>query len=105
MNHSINVEIAVKYGIKEALFINFLKEQIKKANKKNDCFWLTISQDQILELLPYFKNRYKLLRTITNLKNKNVIKTEKFSLCDMDSTFSYSFVQPELFFGKEVSNG
>ena len=72
MNHSFNVELAIKYGIEEAILIENFAFWIKKnaANNKNYIngeYWTYNSAKALEELFPYM-NLKKVQRTLLRLE-------------------------------------
>lgn len=94
MNHSFDVDIAVRFGVQEAIFIENLRFWIlkNKANKKHfyqGKYWTYNSAKAYADLFPYW-SKQQVERIILKLKLANVIEIGHFSPNAYDRTNWYS---------------
>lgn len=94
MNHSFDVDIAVKFGLQEAIFIENLRFWIAKNKANNKHFyqgkyWTYNSAKAYAELFPYW-SKQQVERIILKLKLANVIEIGHFSVNTYDRTNWYS---------------
>lgn len=94
MNHSFDVDLAVKYGLQEAVFLENLRFWIlkNKANKRHfyeGRYWTYNSAQAYADLFPYW-SRQQVERIIAKLKEQGVIQTGHFSANTYDRTNWYS---------------
>ena len=95
MEHHFNTEIALKYGIEEAIVINNLQFWILKnrANKKhfiNDRTWTYNSYKAFSEIFPYW-NEHKIKRILDSLVEQGILLRENFNKSGYDRTCWYAF--------------
>lgn len=95
MQHSFNVEFAVKYGVTEAILISNLEYWIKKnkANNKNffdGRYWTYNSIKAWSELFPYLSEK-KIRNALKNLENEGLILTGNYNTSAYDRTRWYAF--------------
>lgn len=100
MNHSFNVELAIKYGIEEAILIENFAFWIKKnaANNKNYIdgeYWTYNSAKALEELFPYM-NLKKVQRTLIKLEELKIFKSGNFNKKTYDRTKWYCIIDPEI---------
>lgn len=100
MNHSFNVELAIKYGIEEAILIENFAFWIKKnaANNKNYIngeYWTYNSAKALEELFPYM-NLKKVQRTLLRLEQLKIFKSGNFNKKTYDRTKWYCIIDPEI---------
>ena len=82
-DHSFSPEVATKYGVDEAIFINALAYWIRK-NRANHVnfrvgrWWTFLTLSAMCDLFPYW-NKGKLERIVANCKAKGVIHTGDFN--------------------------
>ena len=100
MNHSFNVELAIKYGIEEAILIENFAFWIKKniANNKNYVngeYWTYNSAKALEELFPYM-NLKKIQRTLTKLEELKIFKSGNFNKKTYDRTKWYCIINSEI---------
>lgn len=100
MNHSFNVELAIKYGIEEAILIENFAFWIKKnaANNKNYIngeYWTYNSAKALEELFPYM-NLKKIQRTLIKLEELKIFKSGNFNKKTYDRTKWYCIIDPEI---------
>ena len=95
MEHHFNVDIAVKYGIAEAVMLNNLWHWIKhnEANGKNfydGDYWTYNSIKAFEKLFPYMSTRN--IRTVLkHLIEADLIKTGNYNRSEYDRTLWYAF--------------
>lgn len=100
MNHSFNVELAIKYGIEEAILIENFAFWIKKnaANNKNYVngeYWTYNSAKALEELFPYM-NLKKIQRTLTKLEELKIFKSGNFNKKTYDRTKWYCIIDSDI---------
>jgi hypothetical protein len=94
MNHSFDVDIAVKHGVNEAIFIENLRFWVAKnqANKKHfydGRYWTYNSMKAYAELFPYW-TAHQVRRIIENLIDQGVIITGNYNQNTYDRTQWYT---------------
>ena len=116
MEHRFQVELAMIYGIEEAIFIeNFVHWiQKNKANNKhyhNGRYWTYNSAKAFAEQFPYM-NESKVKRVLTRLVDMGVILKGNFNENQYDRTCWYAFtdggtaiVQKHYFHSSKMTNG
>lgn len=95
MQHSFDVDIAVEYGILEAILLNNLWFWIKKneANKVNyfdNDYWTYNSIRAFGELFPYVSQK-QIQNALKHLENEGLIKTGNYNKSTYDRTLWYAF--------------
>lgn len=94
MNHSFDVDIATRYGLQEAVFIENIRFWVlkNKANKKHfhkGKYWTYNSAKAYAELFPYW-SRQQVERIISKLKEVGVLEVDHFSQNTYDRTNWYT---------------
>lgn len=94
MNHSFDVDLAVKYGLQEAIFLENLRFWILKNKANNRHFyegryWTYNSAKAYAQLFPYW-SKQQVERIIAKLKELGVIEIGHFSSNTHDRTNWYS---------------
>lgn len=94
MNHSFDVDIATRYGLQEAVFIENIRFWVlkNKANKKHfhkGKYWTYNSAKAYAELFPYW-SRQQVERIISKLKEAGVLEVDHFSHNTYDRTNWYT---------------
>lgn len=94
MNHSFDVDIATRYGLQEAIFIENIRFWVlkNKANKKHfhkGKYWTYNSAKAYAELFPYW-SRQQVERIIGKLKEAGVLEVDHFSQNTYDRTNWYT---------------
>lgn len=94
MNHSFDVDIATRYGLQEAVFIENIRFWVlkNKANKKHfhkGKYWTYNSAKAYAELFPYW-SRQQVERIISKLKDAGVLEVDHFSQNTYDRTNWYT---------------
>lgn len=106
MNHSFDVDLAVKYGLQEAIFLENLRFWILK-NKANHRhfyegrYWTYNSAKAYADLFPYW-SKQQVERIIAKLKDMGVIQVGHFSANTYDRTNWYS-INEELLSSKSMN--
>lgn len=100
MNHSFDVELAVQFGIEEAIIIENLAFWIKKnvANNKNFIegeYWTYNSAKAFNELFPYMNPR-KIARVLEKLEKEYIIKSGNFNKAKYDRTKWYCIIDNDI---------
>lgn len=100
MNHSFDVDLAVQFGIEEAIIIENLAFWIKKnvANNKNFIegeYWTYNSAKAFEELFPYM-NLKKIQRTLTKLEELKIIKSDNHNKAKYDRTKWYCIIDNDI---------
>ncbi len=100
MNHSFDIELAQKYGVNIAIFLNHIAFWIQKnvANNKhfiNGRWWTYSSQSGLLEIFPYW-SRKVLRKLIDSCVEQNIIIVDKFNKAKYDHTNWYAFTDQGL---------
>lgn len=94
MVHFFDVEIAEKYGIFEAVFINNLEFWLAK-NEANDTnyhdgrYWSYNTKDAMIKLFPYVSPK-KIWNAIDHLREEGIILTGNFNEKKWDRTLWYT---------------
>ena len=94
MNHSFNVDIAILYGIEEAIVMENLYFWLEKnrANKKHlidGQVWTYNSQEAFTQLFPYM-NRSKIQRVMIKLEKEGLINKANYNEKKYDKTTWYA---------------
>lgn len=100
MEHHFHTEIAVKYGVEEAVIIYNLAYWIthNKANNKNfydGYYWTYNSARAFEELFPYFNSK-KISRLLNKLEEVGAIKSGNYNKVAYDRTKWYTISDEEL---------
>ena len=108
MNHSFNVEIAVKYGMLEAVLLENINFWITK-NKANNVqyydghYWTYNSVKALSELFPY-ASKATISRALHHLENEGLILSGNYNKSAYDRTIWYTITEKYYFLseGKDV---
>lgn len=97
MYHSFDTELAVEYGLAEAIILNNMRFWIEKneANKENyfdGCYWTYNSIKAYSLMFPYLSEKAIRL-ALKNLIDKGLIKTGNYNKSAFDRTLWYAFTQ------------
>lgn len=100
MNHSFNVELAMKYGIEEAILIENFAFWIKKnaangVNYVDGEYWTYNTAKALEELFPYM-NLKKIQRILVKLEELKILKSDNFNKKAYDRTKWYCIIDPEI---------
>ena len=95
MENSLNIELAKKYGILEAILLKNIWFWIEKnrANEKNfydGTYWTYNSTRAFNELFPY-ASESSIKRALKSLQEKGIIKTGNYNKSSYDRTLWYAF--------------
>lgn len=94
MNHSFDVDIAVKYGVPEAILIENFRFWIAK-NKANGRhfhkgrYWTYNSSKAMTELFPYW-SQDQIKRTLKRLEDAGILLSDNFNASPYDRTKWYA---------------
>ena len=97
MQHHFDKDIAVKYGIIEAILLNNIQIWLEK-NKANNVnyydgsYWTYNSIKAFNTLFPYCSER-QIQNALKHLKEENVIKTGNYNTSTYDRTLWYAFTE------------
>lgn len=94
--HSYNVEIAIEYGIEEAILIQHFAHWIGEhaangINLQEGRFWSYDKTDALYAILPEFKNKKKIEYFINKLVDKDILIKGNFNKVKFDRTLWYTF--------------
>ena len=97
MQHSFDKDIAVKYGLVEAIIINHFEYWIEqnKANGKNfydGRYWTYNSVKAYEEIFPYLTSK-KIRNALKNLQDNGIIVTGNYNKLAYDRTLWYAFTE------------
>lgn len=97
MQHNFDVDIAEKYGLKEAILLNHLWFWVEK-NKANEVhyydgtYWTYNSIKAFNKLFPYLSER-QINNTLKSLKERGIIQTGNYNKSTYDRTMWYAFTK------------
>ena len=102
MNHSFNIELAFEYGVEQAILIHHFQHWIAINKRLNKNFhenrtWTYTTQNELLAIFPYFKNRYRIMRLIDELVEKKILIKGNFNKLNLDKTIWYAFNEEQKF--------
>jgi len=111
MNHSFNVDIAAKYGMLEAVLLEYLNFWVTK-NKANDVqyydgyYWTYNSTKALAELFPY-ASRTTISRALRRLEDEGLVLSGNYNKSAYDRTIWYTLTEKccLLLEGKDVIQG
>ena len=94
--HSYNVEIAIEYGIEEAILIQHFAHWIGEhaangIDLHEGRFWSYDKTDALYAILPEFKNKKKIEYFINKLVDKDILIKGNFNKVKFDRTLWYTF--------------
>lgn len=96
MDHRFNVDMAVKYGLPEALLIAYIHHwmYVNRAANRTDHFidgrwWTYGTIRQMAEVFPYF-SEYALQRILTKLIKAEIVLSGRFNRSNINQTRWYS---------------
>ena len=95
MQHHFEVELAIEYGIVEAILINHFEYwiELNRANEKNfydGRYWTFNSIKGMREIFPYLSEK-KIRNALKNLQDKGIIITGNYNRFAYDRTLWYAF--------------
>lgn len=94
---SYSIDVAIEYGLNEAIIIQLLQDLILK-NKANNVnfynghYWVDASIRTLQELLPHYTKK-QIRRVIDNLVQKGVLIKGNFNTDKFDRTCWYAFAK------------
>ena len=97
MYHSFDKDIAVKYGLAEAIILNHMQFWIEK-NKANGAnffdgfYWTYNSTRAYAEIFPYFSQR-QIQNALKHLKDEGILQTGNYNAVAYDRTTWYAFTE------------
>lgn len=94
MDYSFNKEIAIKYGVEEAVFVhNLYWWLIKNEANGRHCYdgrtWTYNSKEAFTKLFPFWTEK-QLRRIVKNLKENGVLHTANYNTNSFDRTLWYA---------------
>jgi hypothetical protein len=96
-NHSFNVQLAVEIGVDEALLFQNIAHWVERNmlnkeahNFREGRYWTYNSQETLLSLFPYMKNRIKVKRVLDRLEELDLIMKGNFNKTPYDKTTWYT---------------
>ena len=97
MNHSFDKDIAVAYGLTEAIILNHMQFWIEKneANGKNfydGSYWTYNSTKAYAEIFPYLSQR-QIQCALKHLRDEGILKTGNYNELAYDRTLWYAFTE------------
>jgi len=109
MEHSFSVELAIDFGIQEAVLIRhfqfwILKNRSCKKHKYENRTWTYGSAKELSTLFPYLSPK-QVERTIKRLVDSGVILTKQMNVSDWDRTLWYAFVNEKQMLGPTLTKG
>lgn len=95
MQHSFDIDLAVEYGVLEAVILNNLdfwisKNEANEVNFHEGRYWTFNSVRAFQDLFPYATNR-KIANALKKLEDRGVIMTGNFNKNPIDRTTWYTF--------------
>ena len=107
-HHSFSVELAIKYGIEQAIIIHHFQHWIKFNRRKksvkhfiNQRWWTYQKRSDIQAILPYLTED-SIRHHCEELVDKGVLLVGKFNKMKMDRTLWYAFSDEKEFLGEEI---
>ncbi len=97
MNHSFNVDIAAKYGMLEAVLLEYLNFWVTK-NRANDVqyydgyYWTYNSTKALAELFPY-ASRTTISRALRHLQDEGLVLSGNYNKSAYDRTIWYTLTE------------
>lgn len=95
MQHHFDVDLAVKYGVTEAIILNHFEYwiELNKSNEKNyyeGRYWTFNSMKAFSEIFPYLSPK-KIRNALKHLQDEGLILTGNFNRSAYDRTLWYAF--------------
>jgi hypothetical protein len=97
MQHSFDIDLAVEYGVTEAVLLNNIQYWIEK-NKANDTnffdgyYWTYNSTKALNTLFPYLSQR-QIQNALKHLRNEGILQTGNYNKSTYDRTLWYAFTE------------
>lgn len=97
MNHSFDKDIAVAYGLPEAIILNHIQFWIEQneANKLNyfdGSYWTYNTTKAFAEIFPYLSQR-QIQCALKHLRDEGILKTGNYNKSAYDRTLWYAFTE------------
>lgn len=97
MNHSFNVEVAIKYGMLEAVILEHLnfwiaKNRANEVNFYDGYYWTYSSTKALAELFPYASQK-TISRTLHHLKDEGLVLFGNYNKSAYDRTMWYALTE------------
>ena len=97
MNHSFDKDIAVAYGLPEAIILNHMQFWIEQnaANKVNyhdGSYWTYNTTKAYAEIFPYLSQR-QIQCALKHLRDEGILKTGNYNKSAYDRTLWYAFTE------------
>ena len=97
MNHSFDKDIAVAYGLTEAIILNHMQFWIEQnaANKVNyhdGSYWTYNTTKAFAEIFPYLSQR-QIQCALKHLRDEGILKTGNYNKSAYDRTLWYAFTE------------
>lgn len=97
MNHSFDKDIAVAYGLTEAIILNHMQFWIEQneANKLNyhdGSYWTYSTTKAYAEIFPYLSQR-QIQCALKHLRDEGILKTGNYNKSAYDRTLWYAFTE------------
>lgn len=97
MNHSFDKDIAVAYGLTEAIILNHMQFWIEQneANKMNfhdGSYWTYNTTKAFAEIFPYLSQR-QIQCALKHLRDEGILKTGNYNKSAYDRTLWYAFTE------------
>ena len=97
MNHSFDKDIAVAYGLPEAIILNHIQFWIEQneANKLNyfdGSYWTYNTTKAFAEIFPYLSQR-QIQCALKHLREEGILKTGNYNKSAYDRTLWYAFTE------------
>lgn len=97
MNHSFDKDIAVAYGIAEAVILNHMQFWIEQNEANNinfydGSYWTYNTTKAYAEIFPYFSQR-QIQCALKHLRDEGILKTGNYNKSAYDRTLWYAFTE------------
>jgi len=107
MNHSFDIDTAVKHGVQEAIFINhfqfwILKNKANGVHCINERTWTYNSLSAFEKLFPYWSAK-QIRRILDNLVESGVLVKDSFNKNPHDRTTWYAFMDESIFLSGQMN--
>lgn len=97
MNHSFDKDIAVAYGLPEAIILNHMQFWIEQNEANNinfydGSYWTYNTTKAYSEIFPYFSQR-QIQCALKHLRDEGILKTGNYNKSAYDRTLWYAFTE------------
>lgn len=97
MNHSFDKDIAVAYGLAEAIILNHMQfwieqNQANNVNFYDGSFWTYNTTKAYAEIFPYLSQR-QIQCALKHLRDEGILKTGNYNKSAYDRTLWYAFTE------------